>query len=84
MKRKLAALSLSALLLSACSNLTQANYDKIHTGMAFGDVTAILGQPDNCSETLGVKKCVWGNDSKHIDINFVADKVLLTSARNLQ
>lgn len=82
MKRTLTALTLG-LLLTACSNITQTNYDKIRTGMPYGDVTAIIGQPDHCSETLGVKKCVWGDTNKHIDISFVADKVLLTSSKNL-
>ena len=51
MKRTLTALVLGSLLLAACSNLTQANYDKIRTGMAFDDVTAILGKPGPLTST---------------------------------
>ncbi|MBI1175013.1 MAG: hypothetical protein GC139_07075 [Sideroxydans sp.] len=83
MKRKLPAIILLALLVSACSKLTQANYDKVETGMAFDEVSAILGTPDSCSETLGVKKCTWGDEQKHVNINFVADKVMLSNAKNI-
>lgn len=83
MNRNLAALVLFALLAGGCSKLTQENYAKVQTGMSLDEVSAVLGSPDTCSETLGVKKCVWGDDKKHITINFVGDKVLLTNAKNI-
>jgi hypothetical protein len=83
MKYKLPAIILLALLASGCSKLTQENYDKLKTGMGYDEVTAILGNPDQCSETLGVKKCTWGDEQKHIDINFVGDKMLLSNAKNI-
>lgn len=83
MKHKLPAIILLALLASACSRLTQANYDKVKTGMSFEEVSIILGKPDSCSEAIGVKKCTWGDEKQHININFVADKVMLTNAKNI-
>jgi hypothetical protein len=84
MKYKLPTIILLALLAAGCSKLTQANYAKLKAGMNYDEVTAILGSPDKCSETLGVKKCTWGNEQKHININFVADKMLLSNAKNVQ
>ena len=84
MKFKLPTIILLAVLAAGCSKLTQENYAKLKTGMNYDDVTAILGTPDRCSETLGVKKCVWGDEQKHININFVGDKLLLSNAKNIQ
>jgi len=83
MKYKLPAIALLALLAAGCSKLTQENYAKLETGMKYDEVTAILGNPDKCSETLGVKKCTWGDEQKHININFVADKMMLSNAKNI-
>lgn len=83
MKRKLPTLILIALLAAGCSKLTQENYAKVQTGMSLDEVSTILGKPDSCSETLGVKKCTWGDEQSHVSINFVADKVLLTNAKNI-
>ena len=83
MKYKLPAIVLLALLAAGCSKLTQENYDKLKTGMNYDEVTSILGKPDDCSESLGVKKCTWGNEQKHININFVADKMMLSNAKNI-
>ena len=83
MKYRLPAIILLALLAAGCSKLTQENYAKLETGMSYDKVTAILGSPDNCSESLGVKKCTWGDEQKHININFVADKLMLSNAKNI-
>ena len=83
MKYKLPAIILLALLAAGCSKLTQKNYDQLKTGMNYDEVTAILGNPDKCSDVLGVKKCTWGDEQKHININFVADKMMLSNAKNI-
>jgi hypothetical protein len=82
-KRRLPAIVLLALLAAGCSKLTQENYAKLKTGMNYDEVTAILGSPDKCSETLGMKKCTWGDEQTHININFVADKMMLSNAKNI-
>lgn len=73
-----------ALLTAACSKVTLENYDKIKTGMAYDAVTGILGKPDSCSEMLTLKSCRWGGEQRFVVVNFVGDKVVLTSAENLR
>lgn len=71
------------LLLAGCSKLNMENYNKIKTGMRYDEVTQLLGKPDTCSETLGVKSCQWGDEQSHAQVNFVNDQVLLSYAHNL-
>jgi hypothetical protein len=81
--RLIVALSLLVMLLG-CSKLTQENYAKIKTGIEYTEVVKILGKPDSCSEALFVKSCVWGNEQKNITVNFVGDKVILSTSRNIK
>lgn len=71
------------LLLSACSRLTLENYDKVKTGMTYDEVKSILGSANKCDELLGIKTCEWGNEEHKIVVNFVAGKVIFTSAENI-
>ena len=72
-----------ALLLAGCNRLTMENYGKIKSGMSYDEVTAIIGAPTKCSEALGIRICTWGDDTHSINVNFVADKVVLSAADNL-
>ncbi len=61
-------------LLVACGKLNQENYDKLSVGMSQEEVQAIIGSPDNCDTSLGVKSCIWGDEEgKHIKARFMAD-----------
>jgi hypothetical protein len=71
------------MLFLGCSKLNQENYDKIKMGMEYDQVLDIIGNPDVCDETLGTKKCIWGNKGKHITITFMGDKVVLPSMKGL-
>jgi len=71
-------------LLAGCSKLTAENYAKIKTGIEYAEVVKILGKPDSCSEALFVKSCVWGNEQKNITVNFVGEKAIITSSRNIK
>lgn len=82
-RRLIIAFSLLAMLLG-CSRLTSENYSKIKPGLAYAEIVAILGKPDTCSEALFVKNCVWGNDRKNITVNFVGNKVVLFSSKNIK
>lgn len=73
-----------AIALVACSKLNKDNYEKLSVGMEFNEVEAVIGSPDNCSETLGTKNCRWGDDTKYIKVTFVADKATLFSNNGLQ
>lgn len=78
------ALAALALLLAACSKLTVENYDRLKVGMRYEEVKQILGTPEKCSDVLTVKSCTWGDDKRFIQVNFVADQVVLFNSSNLR
>lgn len=78
------ALAALAILLAACSKLTVENYDKLKVGMRYEEVRQILGAPESCSDLLTVKSCTWGDDKRFIQVNFVADQVVLFNSSNLR
>ncbi|HJV27160.1 MAG TPA: hypothetical protein VJ673_15850 [Aromatoleum sp.] len=80
----LIALTAAAALAAGCNRLTVENYDKIRVGMRYEEVKQVLGAPDKCSDVLAVKTCKWGNDERHIQVNFVADQVVLFTSENLR
>jgi hypothetical protein len=84
MKRTLLLALLAATLASACTRLTAENYAKIRIGMSFDEVKAILGTPDRCSDVLGAKSCVWGDETRNIKVNFIGDQAVLFTAENLR
>ena len=67
-----------------CSKLTQENYDKLKIGMEYSEVTALLGKPDKCTESMGAKSCIWGNETKNITVNFMGDKVMVSSSTGIK
>lgn len=71
-------------MLLGCSNLTMENYAKIEMGLSYSEVVNILGKPDNCSEALFVRSCIWGDEQKNITVNFVGDKVMLFTSTNIK
>ena len=74
----------TAILLSACSKLTKENYDLLEMGMSQEEVQAVIGKPDNCSETLGTQSCIWGSDAgKYIKITFIANNATTFSNNGL-
>lgn len=81
--RLIIALSLLVMLIG-CSKLTMENYSKIKMGIEYSEVVKILGKPDNCSDALFVRNCVWGNEQKNITVNFVGDKVFLITSKNIK
>lgn len=79
-------LSIAALvlLLPACSKVTMANYDRVEMGMIKSDVELILGKPDQCEAVIGTHTCVWGDQgSKHIKVNFIADRAAIITQEGL-
>ena len=81
---KLAIIAISGILLCACgSRVSLDNYNKLKTGQSYSEVKVILGEATNCDEMLGIRACVWGDEKRGINVNFVSDKVLLLSAHNL-
>ncbi|WP_416243200.1 hypothetical protein ACLSSQ_15730 [Azospira sp. APE16] len=72
------------LALAACSKVTLENYGKLKMGQKYEEVTAIIGEPSHCDETLGVRSCAWGSEQQGITVNFFGGQVVLLSARNLK
>lgn len=75
---------MSLLALAGCSKLTVSNYERIHAGMGFDEVAAIIGEPSQCDEALAVRSCIWGDESRNIKVNFVAGKAVLFSAHQIK
>jgi hypothetical protein len=71
-------------LLVGCSKLTQENYDRLQTGMSYQEVVDILGAADDCVQTLGVKSCTWGDESKNIKAAFMGDSAMVFSATGIK
>ena len=79
-----AVLVAAGLLFAGCSKVSAENYAKLKVGMAYNEVTAILGSPAGCNDTAGFKACKWGDDKSSITVRFAADKVVMHSADNVR
>jgi hypothetical protein len=82
MKLRAPALALAAaLLLAACSKVTQDNFAKIKDGMSEQEVAAILGSPTESSSAsvLGISgtSSRWAASDAVITVRFVNGKVAL-------
>ncbi len=73
----------AALLLAACSRVTQDNFAKIQDGMSEQEVAALLGSPTESSSTsvLGISgtSSRWTASDAGITVRFVNGKVALKS-----
>lgn len=72
------------LLLAGCSKLTIENYNQVKTGMSYDEVTALLGSATNCDEVLGLRKCLWQDGDKRVEVAFAADKAMAFSHKGLK
>jgi hypothetical protein len=71
-------------ILGGCgSKINKENYDKIEIGMTYDEVVSILGAPVQSKSILGTKSCDWGDQSRSVNIKFLADKVVFRSAEGL-
>jgi hypothetical protein len=72
-----------ALILSACSKITQENFARIEQGMAQQEVVALLGSPTESSsvDVLGISgtSSRWVSGDAQISVRFVNGKVALKS-----
>lgn len=72
---------LAALLIAACSKVTQENFAKIQDGMSEQEVLALLGTPteSNSVTVLGVSGTAsrWVAGDAEINVRFVNGKVAL-------
>ena len=70
-------------LVMACGHVTQENYEKLKVGMTYDEVVKVLGRPTQCSETIGIRSCHWGDDASNINANFVAGQAVLYESNNI-
>lgn len=70
-------------LLAACSRVNMESYDQIKTGMSYAEVKKVLGEADKCEDKLANTQCIWGNEEKHIKVNFVADAAVYFDHKGL-
>ena len=84
MKLFLLALLTTLLFTAGCSKVTKENYDKLEMGMEYSEVTTLLGNPDSCTESMGVKSCTWGNEAKNIKVSFLADTTMVFSSTDIK
>ena len=84
MKLFLLALLTTLFFTAGCSKVTKENYDQLEMGMEYNEVTALLGNPDSCTESMGAKSCIWGNEAKNIKVNFLADKTVVFSSTDVK
>ena len=83
-KRSIIALC-ALFLLSSCSKLNMENYDKLESGMKYEEVVAIIGSPAECSEKLGTRRCIWGDDEgANIKANFINERAIFFSHDELK
>ena len=74
----------SVLLLASCSKLTMENYQKIEVGMKYDEVTELIGTPKECNESLGTRRCIWGDEEgTNVKINFISGAAVMFSHKNL-
>jgi hypothetical protein len=75
--------ALAALLLAACSRITQENFSRIESGMSEREVISILGSPTESSsvDVLGISGTAsrWAGNDAEIAVRFVGGKVALKS-----
>jgi len=75
--------ALAALLLAACSRITQENFSRIAPGMSEQEVISILGSPTESSsvDVLGISGTAarWAGNDAEITVRFVGGKVALKS-----
>ena len=85
-KLKLFLLTLLSILFftSGCSKVTMENYEKLEMGMEYGEVTALLGNPNSCTESIVVKSCIWGNENTNIKANLLGDQIVVISSTGLK
>ena len=83
MKLFLLALLIALFFTAGCSKVSMDNYDKLEVGMQYSEVSALLGKPNGCTESIGVKSCIWGNKTRNITVNFLGDQTVVFSSTGL-
>lgn len=71
--------------LSACSQVTAENYNKIRVGQSFEEVQGLIGKPTSCDDVMTAKNCTWGKEGgARVNVTFAGNKVVLFGSQNLR
>lgn len=84
LKKRYIIIAALLLLLNGCSKVTKENYNKIKSGMTYEEVVTLLGEPEGCSETLGISNCTWKDGEAKISITFISNEVTISIADGLK
>ena len=68
----------------SCGKLTDKNYRQLKLGMEYDEVVQLFGKAEECSSAIGIKKCIWGDEKKFVQVNFAGDKVVVFSQKGLK
>ncbi|MCG7599509.1 outer membrane protein assembly factor BamE [Halomonas sp. McH1-25] len=76
----------AALGLAGCEDarLTLDNYQQLQAGMSRAQVEAILGEPSECSGAVMIDNCLWGDESRFVQAQFVAGKAMTYQYQGLK
>lgn len=87
MKKLICATGVMALMLTlaACSDqrVNRSNYNLLDVGMHYQEVQHMLGEPTWCDDFRRPHECRWGTEERHIEVIFVARRVVATSQQGL-
>jgi hypothetical protein len=52
--------------------------------MTYEEVVELLGEPEGCSETLGISNCTWKDGEAKVSITFISNEVTISIADGLK
>ncbi|WP_287694946.1 hypothetical protein [Accumulibacter sp.] len=82
---RMRAVAVLTMLLLACSQkVSLDNFNRLRVGQSYEEVREIVGDPASCDEMVGLRNCSWGNHERGIRVSFLAGKVVMLAAHNLQ
>lgn len=81
-----AAIMVATLGLVGCedSRLTLDSYEQLQAGMTRAQVEAILGEPSECSGAVMIDNCLWGDEVRFIQAQFVGGKAMAYQYQGLK
>ncbi|GHB03649.1 outer membrane protein assembly factor BamE domain-containing protein [Modicisalibacter luteus] len=66
------------------ARLTLDSYEQLQAGMTRAQVEDILGEPSECSGAVMIDNCLWGDESRFIQAQFVGGKAMAYQYQGLK
>jgi len=83
-RRNITVAVLAVLLVACGQKVSLDRFNRLRVGQTYDEVREIVGAPASCDEILGLRNCAWGNQERSIRVSFLAGRVVMLSAHNLQ